>query len=305
MILVTGATGRIGRRVINRLVDQGQEVRALVRNKEKAEMILPDGTELVIGDLGDEDVIRAATEGATSILLLSPVSPDQVRLQGNVVKAAASGSRPYILKVSGLGTSLDSTVDSGRWHAETEEDIRLAELPFTFIRPLFFYQNLDFLFESAKKHQVIRAGVGNAKIAMVDVDDIAELSAKLLSTKLLSNKRLQEQASLMNQAVTITALDAVSYEEVAKTMSDILGFSVRYEEQPLEEVEAALRKGKQPQWHIDILLQFNRAFIEGYGDAASNVLADTIGRTPTRLAQYLQRSLNQHLLDDGSNPFPS
>ncbi len=295
MILVTGATGRIGRRVVNRLVTRGQKVRALVRNKEKAEKLLPGDTELIIGDLADRDAVEAATRNTHSILLLSPVSPDQVQLQGNLVSAAASGSRPYILKVSGLGTSLDSFVDSGRWHAETEEYIRKMTLPFTFIRPLFFYQNLDFLFESARRQQVIRAGVGDAKIAMVDVEDIAELSARLL----------QERSPLMNQAVTITARDSVCYQDVASTMSSILGDEIRYEEQPLDEVAAALKKGKQPQWHIDILLQFNRAFIEGYGDAASNVLADTIGRTPITLRQYLERALSHQTLDDGTNPFPS
>lgn len=295
MILVTGATGRIGRRVVERLVAAQQSVRALVRDPEKARRLLPDSVEIVEGDLGAVDVVRAAVDGMQAVLLLSPVAPNQVELQGNVVKAALATSRPYIVKISGLATALDSYVDSGRWHAETEQQIQAAGLTYTFLRPLFFMQNLSFLTASASAEGVIRSGVGDAKIAMVDVEDIAAVVARLLI----------EQRSLMNQAVTLTAAKCVTYDEVAEAFGQVLKREVRYQPQTLTEVEQALRNSDQPGWHVDILLQFNQAFLDGYGDAANGVVAEVLGREPTTLLRYLARETKHSHRGDDSNPFPS
>jgi uncharacterized protein YbjT (DUF2867 family) len=295
MILITGATGRIGRRVVERLVAAQQSVRVLVRDQEKARRLLPDGVEIIEGDLCAIDVVRAAVDGTQAVLLLSTVAPDQVELQGNVVKAALASSRPYIVKISGLATALDSYVDSGRWHAETEQQIKAGGLPYTFLRPLFFMQNLSFLIASATAEGLIRSGVGDAKIAMVDVEDIAAVAAQLLI----------ERRSLMNQAVTLTAAECVTYDEVAQALGQVLEREVRYQPQTLSEVQRVLRNSDQPGWHVDILLQFNQAFIDGYGDAASEIVADVLGRKPTTLLQYLERETKHSAADDSSNPFPS
>lgn len=295
MILVTGATGRIGRRVVEALVAADCPVRVLVRNREKANNLLPPGVEIFEGDLAEYDQVASAVEGAESVLLLSPVAPEQVQIQGNLVKAAIATSRPYIVKVSGLGTSLDAYVDSGRWHAETEQQIIESGLAYTFLRPLFFFQNLTFLLESARSNGTIRAGVGDAKIAMVDVEDIAQVAAILLL----------KQDLLLNQAVSLTSLKSVTYKEVANALTEVLGRKVQYEKQSLEDVRRALQNSNQPQWHIDILLQFNRAFQEGYGDAANTIVADLLGRPPVTLLQYLKRETEQSAGDNGSNPFPS
>ena len=295
MILVTGATGRIGRRVVEALVALHCPVRVLVRNRTKAINLLPKGVEIFEGDMVEYDQVESAMEGAQSVLLLSPVAPEQVQIQGNVVKAAIATSQPYIVKVSGLGTRLDSTVDSGRWHAETEQQIIESGLTYTFLRPLFFFQNLSFMLDSARSHGKIRAGVGDAKIAMVDVEDIANVAAILLMKRDL----------LLNQAVSLTSLECVTYRDVANALTEVLGREVRYEEQSFEDVRRVLQSTGQPGWHIDILLQFNRAFREGYGDAANSIVADLLGGPPTTLLQYLKREVEQSQGDDGSNPFPS
>lgn len=300
MILITGATGRIGRRVVQNLSTSGHSTRALVRSREKAERLLPvPNVDIVVGDLADPQLVQSAVKGVDSILLVSPVSPAQVDLQGNVVKAAVlehgNGFVPYIVKISGLGTALDSYVDSGRWHAETEQEIMDAGLPFTFLRPLFFMQNLKFLIESARRSGVIRSGVGGAKIAMIDAEDIAAIATILLTKK----------SALMNQAVSLTAMDSVTYAEVAQTLTRVLGRDIRYEQQSVSEVEQALSESDQPAWHIEILLQFNRAFKEGLGDAANTVVSDLLGRAPINLEQYLARELDKSEVDESNNPFPS
>ena len=265
MILITGATGRIGKRVVERLVAADQPLRVLVRDVEKAKHLLPAGIEIFAGNLADYGLVQSAVDGTQSVMLLSPVDPRQVELQGNVVNAALATSHPYIVKISGLGTAHDSYVDCGRWHAETELQIQSSGLRHTFLRPLFFMQNLAFLLDSARSEGVIRAGVGDSNIAMVDANDIAEVTAKLLMDKNI----------LINQGVTLTTAKSVTYHQVAGIFAQVLAREVHYEQQSLEEVRQALLTSNQPEWHINILLQFNRAFLEGKGDAAS-------GATSTR-----------------------
>lgn len=295
MILITGATGRIGRRVVARLVAANQSVRVLVRDEEKAKRILPADIDVFVGHLADDDLVQSAVRGTDAVMLLSPVDPKQVELQGNVVLAALATSRPYIVKISGLGTALDSNIDSGRWHAETEQQIQSSGLRHTFLRPLFFMQNLAFLLDSARTEGIIRAGVGAAKIAMVDVNDVAEVISKLLIDK---NR-------LINKMVTLTTAKSVTYDQVANTLTRVLGREVHYAQQSLEEVRQALVKSNQPEWHINILLQFNRAFLEGQGDTANRAVNDILGRPAIALMQYLQSEMEGSGSDQSSNPFPS
>ena len=130
---------------------------------------------------------------------------------------------------------------------------------------------------------------------MVEVEDIADVVARLLI----------ERELLVNQAVTLTGPESVTYHDVARTFAEVLGHDVRYEQQSLDDVKLALGASGQPQWHIDILLQFNRAFLEGHGDVVNGIVVDVLGRSPATLLQYLQREVKLAGQNDGSNPFPS
>ena len=116
MILITGATGGIGGATLKQLTSRGVPVRVLLRNPEKAAAVASPGVETVIGDLAQPRSLETALEGVTSALLVSPLDPRQVELQGNFIDAAKGTGRVHVVKTSGLGTALDSPVRSGRGH---------------------------------------------------------------------------------------------------------------------------------------------------------------------------------------------
>src|SRR5262245_49207117 len=121
MILITGATGRIGGATLRQLSGRGIAVRALVRSAEKATLVAGPLVEAVIGNLTQPRSLEAALDGVTAALLVSPLDPHQVELQGHFINAAQHAGRVHIVKISGLGTALDSPIRSGRWHAQTEK----------------------------------------------------------------------------------------------------------------------------------------------------------------------------------------
>lgn len=292
MILVVGANGRVGGGVVDVLRSRGTTPRVLVRDREAAVTRFGDAVEIAVGDLADRTAVAGAMSDVEAVFLCSPVHPDQVSLQRSVVnEAAARGA--FIVKLSGLGTFAGSYVDSGAWHAATEAEIRASGTGFTFLHPYFFMQNLLFMVPGARKDHVIRSGVGDAALAMVAVEDIAEVAAALLLDPSLAP----------GQTLPLTEGRARTYSEVAELFAGLLDAPVRYATQTLEQVEQSLSRSGQPDWHIRILLQFNRAFREGLGSEVSPAVGNILGRAPTTLEICLARGIAE--VSAGSNPFPS
>ncbi len=262
-----------------------------VRDTEKAKKSFSDTVEVVQGDLNDPPSIAQAMSGITSVFICCPVNPNQVAQQNAVVDAAKEeGSR--IVKLSGLATFPGSFVDSGRWHAETEAYIADSGLPFTSLHPYFFMQNLGFQLKDIREKGVLKSAVATASIAMVDARDIAGVVARLLLDPELA----------IGKTLPLTCDRSMTYTEITEVMSNVLGIPVRFEAQTMEEVESNLRKSDQPNWHIDILLQFNRAFDEGLGSEVHPAVRDILGRAPLSLEDYLKDAESP---TGDADPFPS
>ncbi len=247
------------------------------------------------GDLTDPGSLRPAMEGVSHVLLCSPVHPEQVAQQNAVIDAAVSAGRPYVVKISGLGTHRDSFVDSGRWHAETEDYLRQSGLEYTCLQPFFFMQNLVFQTQQIRKTGKLFSGVPHQAIAMVDARDISDAVVSLFAAP--------EKA--LNQSVPLTG-DVLTYQQMAQVLAEELDCAVAFEPQTLEQVEANLRKAGQEEWHLQLLLQFNKAFNEGLGAETHPALEQILGARPRSFRQFVREEMaavGDTTLDD--DPFPS
>lgn len=291
MLLIIGANGRIGRLVVAELLAGGISPRVFVRDAAKAAGNFGGSVEVTLGDLDDRASIDTAMAGVDGVFICCPVNPNQVTQQNAVVDAAKrEGSR--VVKLSGLATFPGSFVDSGRWHAETEAYLADSGLPYTCLHPYFFMQNLGFQLADVKEKGVLKSAVATASIAMVDARDIAAVVARLLREPDLAN----------GETLPLTCDESMTYEQIADTMTKVLGRPVRFEAQSMEEVERNLRKSGQPDWHVDILLQFNRAFDRGYGADPHPAVRNILGRAPLTLIDYLE---DADTPTGDSDPFPS
>ena len=296
-ILVTGFTGRLGSLVAETLRDRYQlSPRVLVRPARLDETwVSPPGMEVVAGDYTDPDSLTRALRNVESVFLVSPVHPDMVERELAVAAQAAAQPTPArIVKISGLGTRLDSPVASGHWHAQIEHGIRAVGLSATCLQPLFFMQNLAFQMKGIRRDGALRGAVEDASIAMVDARDIAAVAAAAL----LGNTAIE------GQSVILTGGEAVNYDTVAEVFGRALGHPVRYERQTREAAEQALRQAGQPDWHVRLLLQFNEAFQRGEGAQVSDVVRRVLGREPRTLAAYVAELAGGAGVP-GTDPFPS
>ena len=277
MILVVGANGRTGRLVVDELLAAGERPRLMVRNIQTAEERFGERVDIVAGDLNNTGSLQAAMQGCHAVFLCSPVSPSQVEQQNAVIDAAVLNNA-YVVKLSGLATYPDSFVDSGRWHARSEAYLAASGAPFTCLHPYCFMQNMDMQLPGIVKTGVLRSAVHKAAIAMVDVRDIAAVAAKLLCDPSLAP----------GQTLPLTSSSAHSYAEIAEIISEVLQRSVAFETQTTADVQDTLQNFGMPDWHIKIMLQFNRAFEDDLAATPHPAVREVLQRDPISFEQYLK-----------------
>ena len=198
MILITGATGYIGRHLVSRLVDQGERPRCLVRNTSRAASILPaDKVELVEGDTTQPASLEAAVQGVDTIVHAAFITADQKQSAGNsyektnvqgtsnLIKAAKNAGVKRIIEIGGLGTRPDKpgSYMQGRYLAE--KMLKDSGLDWTIIQPsvLFgknapFIKGLSGLISSAPVVPLI--GGGKVLFQPIYVEDVVTVIVKTL-----------------------------------------------------------------------------------------------------------------------------
>src|SRR3954463_15036344 len=218
MILITGATGTVGREVIGELQRMGAgRVRALVRDPARASFIREAGFETVEGDFDKPETLDAALEGVERALLLTPPSPHTVAQQGAFIEAARRASVRRVVKLSALGADATAPEGFGKWHGQAEELLKSSGLGWTILRPNFFMQNLLGQAQTIATQGAIYQPGGDARASLIDARDIATVAARTLTDEGHEGK-----------TYTLTGPVAVSYADAAARLSDATGKSISY-----------------------------------------------------------------------------
>ena len=129
MILVTGATGRAGSQVVRALLEQSDEVRALVRDPVTARDLLGEDVELVVGDFADVASVRVALEGVSDVFLSGPDDPRRVGWETAAIDAAAAAGVRRIVKLSSIVAAPGAPVAFWDWHGRIENHLRQSAIP--------------------------------------------------------------------------------------------------------------------------------------------------------------------------------
>ena len=133
MILVTGATGNVGEKLVQQLISQKQPVRVFTRNPGKVAH-LSHRVEIATGDLDKPETIEAVLEDVKRIFLVTK----STQQDANVIKTAKRGGVEHMIKLSTLEAADDTMAGHVKWHREREELIRASGLTWTFLRPTMF-----------------------------------------------------------------------------------------------------------------------------------------------------------------------
>lgn len=216
MILVTGATGNIGRELTRELATTDVELRLLVRDPARA-AALPEHAERVVGDLDEPATLTAAFTGVDALFLLTQgIGTD--RTTAAVAAAEAAGVR-HIVHLSSLHVTLDPIPAMGRWHHERERIVRASGIPATFLRPGGFMTNaLDWL-PTLREGNYVLDPVGPGRYAPVDPADIAAVAALALT-----------RDGHRGKAYSLTGGELLTVAEQVRVISETVGRDIEVRE---------------------------------------------------------------------------
>jgi uncharacterized protein YbjT (DUF2867 family) len=272
-VLVTGATGRIGRAVVAQLLDAGVPVRALTRRPAAAG--LPANVEVVAGDLTVPESLDPALQGASAIFLLWTAPPGTVPA---VVERLASHTRRVVFLSSPHKTPhpfFQQPNPMARFHADVERLIAAAGLESTIIRPGMFASNVLHWWASAiREGDVVRWPYGAAETAPIDERDIAAVAARAL----------HEDGHAGGDYV-LTGPESLSQAEQVSVIGATLGRPIRFEELSPEEFRRETA-GSWPGPVVDMLLAAWGATI-GRPALVTSTVADVVGSPPRTFRQWV------------------
>jgi uncharacterized protein YbjT (DUF2867 family) len=275
--LITGATGDIGSKVVEQLLQRGERPRIYVRDAEKAQARFGDEVDIFVGDLADSATLQAALEGVEEFFLLNSGPQIPARDEAAAKAAKATGVR-HLVKLSSLDVRQGLAI--GAWHERGETAIRASGICFTFVQPTGFMSNLLAWARSIKSEGVVRSSTGDGRRAFIHTQDIAAVATEALTSCKYDGKSLP-----------ITGPEAITFAEVTGKIGAAIGKQLTF--QSISDEEAGQRYAGAtgaPAEDTEAHVALWRAIREGRLASVTDNVEHILGRKPITLDQWIQEN---------------
>ncbi|ESZ22389.1 NmrA/HSCARG family protein [Mesorhizobium sp. L2C084A000] len=271
-ILVTGATGNVGRQVVEHLVKRGADVRALVRDPSKASF--PAGVSVAHGDFLDVDSLRKAMSGVSTLFLLNAVVPDEFTQALVALNVARSAGIERIVYLSVIHADVYVNVPHFAGKFGVERMIEQMGFQATILRPAYFIQNDLMIEDVITGYGTYTMPIGTKGLAMIDVRDIAEIAA----LELLRRERSAEPLAL--ERINLVGPQTLTGTDIAAIWSDVLARPISYGGDDTEGFEQNLKQFLPAWMAYDMRLMGERFLTDGMLADAGDVerLTALLGR---------------------------
>jgi len=281
-ILVTGASGKTGQRVVAAIAKRGGKVRALVRRQEAGDALQQAGAaEIALGDLMDRDSLRRAMTGAGQVLhICPPMHPQEDTIARTMIGLAGELSVDRFVLYSVLHPLLADVPHHDR-KLQAERALVDSGLSYTILQPGRYMQHLAAIWPA-----VLASGMHSmpfstaSRFSLTDLSDLAEASARILTEDGHDGATYQ-----------LAGPEALSQDDCAAILTRVLGRPIRAVAKPLEDFRADAAAAGMPAQRIEGMMRMN-AHYDGHGLIGNpNVLRWILGREPGRFADYVAREL--------------
>ena len=281
MILITGATGLTGGELARRLSGRGVPFRALVHNPAKAKALsrLPQ-VEVVEGDMARPETLAGVLQGVDRAMLISSSARDMLEVQTNFIEAARKAGVKHVVKLSGIIPELDSPFRYARKHAEIEKRMETSGIAFTHLRAGEFMHSYFRRVPVIVAKGTLLLPMEDAKIASLDVNDLAEVAAIVLTSSGHEGK-----------IYPLTGPEALSMTEVAAKLSAVTGKTIRYINVPPEEARSANLAAGMPPYAADGLYELFAERRKGKESQVSLTIQTVFGLKPTSFDEFAMRNV--------------
>ncbi len=275
MILVIGATGTIGKDVVKGLREKSEQVRAMVRDTEKAPAAGEPGVEYVMGDLERPESVDAALQGIEKAFLLSNEDPQMPELHAKFAAAAKDGGVRHLVRLSILPANPDAPLPLAKWHGEADRSVMESGVPYTILRPSYFMQNTLGGAATVASDGALYSVMGDGKVGHIDTRDIADVAVAVLTSE-----------GHEGQTYILTGPEALTMAEVAARLSAVLGRTIEYVNLPPDELTARMLTMGVPDWRADVWVKLGGMIGLGIASAVTPAVKDVLGREPRTIDQF-------------------
>lgn len=277
--LVTGALGNVGSRVVEELLARGRSVRAADMSLDALEERFGDRAEPARLDFNDEFTFAEALDGARRVFLIRPPAIARVGSTLNRFIDHAARNRTETVVFSSVAGADTNTIVP---HHRVETHLRTSGIPWTFLRPGFFAQNIG----SAYRRDIIENGriyvtAGEGRIAFIDARDIAAVAALALI-----------DPSHQGAAYHLTGPQAVTFHQVASILTNQLGRAIAYQPATIPGYYSHLKRQGLITPHALIQTILHAGLRRGDAEPVTNTVETLLGRPPIPLQTYVADHLH-------------
>jgi uncharacterized protein YbjT (DUF2867 family) len=272
-ILVTGASGNVGREVVKELRRLQQSVVAATVSEVDAGLIPDDGAEIVHFEFGQAETYPAAFNGVRKLFLMRPPAiADVERYLFPVIDYAEQAGVEHIVFLSVIG------VNKRMPHYRVEKRLEAGRIPYTSLRPGFYMQNLNTQYrDDIRLRNEIFVPAGRGKTGFIDVRDIGAAAAKVLT-----------ENGHTNRAYALTGSEALNYYQVADLLTQVLGRTITYRKPSPQEYGRHMRARGIDEHFLQVLQGLYTPIRWRLGGKVTNEFSQLLGREPIKMQQYIQ-----------------
>ncbi|GAA2135540.1 NAD(P)H-binding protein [Kitasatospora kazusensis] len=276
MIVVTGATGTVGSRIVRGLRERGENVRALVRDTRSVPAEWDEGVQPVAADFADPASLDAALAGADAVYLLVAVHPEMAAHERNVIDAAVrGGGRPRIVLHTAAG--IEQRPEGVRFvsaHVSGYEHLLASGLPWTVLAPNGFYQNFLGMAADVREGRLTAPG-GTGAVSYVDARDVADAAVAVLTG--------QGHEGAVH---TLTGPAGLTHAEIAGQLGAVVGREVTYRAAEPAAALAGMLGAGWDTWRAEGMVELYGLYAAGHASAVSPDVEKLTGRPARSFAEF-------------------
>jgi (4-alkanoyl-5-oxo-2,5-dihydrofuran-3-yl)methyl phosphate reductase len=272
VVLVTGATGTVGREVVAQLLAAGEKVRALTRNPSRAQ--LDEQVEVVAGDFNQPETLAKAVEGVEGIFSLA-FGPQLAIQEASLAQAGKKAGARHMVKLSALRPGGEARSTIATWHQASERAIQNLGIAWTFVQPGAFMSNALNWRDSIERQGKVFSNYGDGKVAYIHPRDIAAVAVRALT-----------EPGHEGKAYPVTGPEALSVGDVVQLLSEAVGKPIEYVPISDDAAREGMQKAGLPIFLIDALLPFASFVRSGKGAEILPTVEQVIGRKPLTFADW-------------------